>query len=106
MEHGGCGTHAGRRTPGAENPARPAARDAAAALTFRILMRVHPHIRVLAGAALLALLTISSAAQSSSSPAWLAPYREVAARLIKTSTADDFAWQRLSEFSDTFRPRL
>jgi carboxypeptidase Q len=69
-------------------------------------MRVHRHLRVLAGVALLALLTVSSAAQSSSPPTWLAPYRETAARLIKTSTADDFAWQRLAELTDTFGPRL
>ena len=69
-------------------------------------MRVHPRLRVLAGIGLLAILTVSSAAQSSSSPAWLAPYRDTAARLIKTSTADDFAWQRLAELTDTFGPRL
>jgi carboxypeptidase Q len=69
-------------------------------------MRVHPRVRVLAGAGLLAVLTVSTAAQSSSSPAWLAPYRETAARLIKVSTADDFAWQRLAELTDTFGPRL
>ena len=69
-------------------------------------MRVHPRLRVLAGVALLAILTVSSAAQSSSSPAWLAPYRDSAARLIKASTADDFAWQRLAEMTDTFGPRL
>jgi carboxypeptidase Q len=69
-------------------------------------IRVHPRVRVLAGASLLAILTVSSAAQSSSSPAWLAPYRDTAARLIKASTADDFAWQRLAELTDTFGPRL
>jgi carboxypeptidase Q len=61
---------------------------------------------VLAGVALLAILTVSSAAQSSSSASWLGPYRDTAARLIKASTADDFAWQRLAELTDTFGPRL
>ena len=70
------------------------------------LIRVRPRVRVLAGASLVAILTVSSAAQSSSSPAWLAPYRDTAARLIKASTADDFAWQRLAELTDTFGPRL
>jgi carboxypeptidase Q len=69
-------------------------------------MRVHRHLRVLAGVGLLAILPVSNAAQSSSSAAWLAPYRETAARLIKASTADDFAWQRLAEMTDTFGPRL
>ena len=69
-------------------------------------MRVHPRLRVLAAAGLLAILTVSSAAQSSSAPAWLAPYRDPVARLIKASTADDFGWQRLAEMTDTFGPRL
>jgi carboxypeptidase Q len=49
----------------------------------------------------------SAAAQSSSNAiAWLAPYRDNAARLIKAATADDFAWQRLAELTDTFGHRL
>ena len=69
-------------------------------------MRVYLHIRVVAGIILLAILTVSGAAQSYSSPAWLAPYRENATRLIKAATSDDFAWQRLAELTDTFGPRL
>jgi carboxypeptidase Q len=51
-------------------------------------------------------VTVSPTAQSSSSAAWLAPYRENAARLIKAASSDDFAWQRLAELTDTFGPRL
>ncbi len=69
-------------------------------------MRVHPVIRVLAAAGLLVVFAVGAAAQSVSSPAWLAPYRDNAARLIKAATADDFAWQRLAELTDTFGPRL
>jgi carboxypeptidase Q len=37
---------------------------------------------------------------------WLDPYREHAARLIKAAMADDFAWQRLAELTDTYGNRL
>jgi carboxypeptidase Q len=58
-------------------------------------------------AALAGLLSAGVMTQSSSaSPAWLADYRETATRLIKTATADDFAWQRLAELTDTFGHRL
>ena len=33
-------------------------------------------------------------------------YRDTAARLIKAATADDFAWQRLAELTDTYGNRL
>jgi len=39
-------------------------------------------------------------------PAWLAPYREPAARLIGSALADTFAWERIAELTDTFGPRL
>jgi carboxypeptidase Q len=71
-----------------------------------IHMRVHPVVRIVVGACLVVAFTIGTRAQSSSSPAWLAPYRDTAARLIKAATADDFAWQRLAELTDTFGPRL
>jgi carboxypeptidase Q len=41
-----------------------------------------------------------------SSNAWLSPFREDAARLIKAATADDFAWRRLAEMTDTHGARL
>lgn len=43
---------------------------------------------------------------SSSTPAWLAGYREPASRLIGAALADTFAWQRIAELTDTFGHRL
>ena len=37
---------------------------------------------------------------------WLDAYRETATRLIHAATADDFAWQRLAELTDTHGSRL
>lgn len=48
-------------------------------------------------------MAASTRAQSAD---WLEPYRQNAARLIKEATADDFAWQRLAELSDTYGARL
>ncbi len=45
-------------------------------------------------------------ARSAGDPAWLAPYRDAASRLIGESLASDFAWQRLAFISDTFGSRL
>jgi carboxypeptidase Q len=42
----------------------------------------------------------------SQSGAWLDPFREPAGRLIQVATADDFAWQRLAELTDTYGSRL
>lgn len=39
-------------------------------------------------------------------PAWLAALRGDAARLIKAATADNFAWLRLAELTDTFGSRF
>lgn len=39
-------------------------------------------------------------------PGWLAPYRDNAARLIAAATADQFAWDRLAELTDTYGARL
>ena len=53
------------------------------------------------------LLTASSAqTQSPSRPAWLEPYSQNASRLIQAATADDFAWRRLAELTDTYGHRL
>lgn len=52
-----------------------------------------------------AFLSITST-RAQSSPEWLAPHRQNAARLIKEATADDFAWQRLAELTDTYGNRL
>jgi carboxypeptidase Q len=39
-------------------------------------------------------------------PAWLAPLRVDADRLLKAATADDFAWRRLAELTDSFGHRM
>ncbi len=41
-----------------------------------------------------------------SSPAWLDPYRDPAARLIGEATGDTFAWNRLSVLTDSIGNRL
>jgi len=51
-----------------------------------------------------ALLTAQLHAQSSTG--WINTYRDTATRLIKAATADDFAWQRLAELTDTYGNRL
>jgi carboxypeptidase Q len=54
----------------------------------------------------LTLLIATTATLSAQSPAWLAPYRPIAQRLIAESQSSDFAWQRLAELTDTFGHRL
>jgi carboxypeptidase Q len=49
------------------------------------------------------LSTVS--AQTPAPHSWLAPLREDATRLLKAATADDFAWQRLAELTDTHGSR-
>ncbi len=39
-------------------------------------------------------------------PAWLEPYRDIAARLTQTATGDQFAWRRLADLTDMFGHRL
>ena len=53
-----------------------------------------------------AILTTVSAQSPAPSHSWLTPLREDATRLIKAATADDFAWQRLAELTDTYGNRL
>ena len=52
------------------------------------------------------LLAVSVQTQSSPRAAWLEPYSETATRLIQAATADDFAWRRLAELTDTYGHRL
>src|SRR5262245_47973719 len=59
---------------------------------------------VLSAAAVVAIM--ASAIDAQSTPGWINTYRETATRLIKAATADDFAWQRLAELTDTFGNRL
>lgn len=67
-----------------------------------------PRHRYAAAACLLALaLLMPSRPQAQTAPSnWLAPLRDTAARLIKAATADDFAWRRLAELTDTFGSRF
>src|SRR5712691_10826479 len=58
----------------------------------------------LCAAALVAALAANADAQSASG--WINAYRDTATRLIKAATADDFAWQRLAELTDTYGNRL
>ena len=54
-------------------------------------------------------LLLSSTAQPqapAARPAWLDPYRDATAQLIRAATADDFAWRRLAELTDTYGNRL
>jgi len=53
-----------------------------------------------------AILTTVSAQGPVPAHSWLAGLRDNASRLIKAATADDFAWQRLAELSDTYGNRL
>jgi carboxypeptidase Q len=53
-----------------------------------------------------AILTTVSAQSPAAPHSWLAPLRDDAARLMKAATADDFAWQRLAELTDTYGHRL
>jgi len=56
--------------------------------------------------ALVAALVALSASLSAQTPNWIDPYTPIAQRLIAASQADDFAWRRLAELTDTFGPRL
>jgi len=59
---------------------------------------------VLSAAAVIAIM--ASAIDAQSTPGWINAYRDTATRLIKTATADDFAWQRLAELTDSYGNRL
>src|ERR1051325_4174274 len=59
---------------------------------------------VLSAAAVVAVM--ASAIDAQSTPGWINAYRDPAIRLIKSATADDFAWQRLAELTDTYGNRL
>jgi carboxypeptidase Q len=56
--------------------------------------------------ALACALTVVGSLEAQSSHSFLTPLRADAERLIKAATADDFAWRRLAELTDTFGARL
>ena len=57
---------------------------------------------------LLLLLSVVLIASPSAQgrPAWLDPFRENASRLINAATADQFAWDRVAELTDTYGQRI
>jgi carboxypeptidase Q len=60
--------------------------------------------RLLSVVVVIALFTASPSAQNG--PGWLDPYRANAQKLIAAAQADQFAWDRLAELTDTFGQRL
>jgi carboxypeptidase Q len=63
-----------------------------------------PRILLSSCLALACLFAATTHAQSSSG--WFTSFRQDAERLIKAATADDFAWRRLAEMTDTYGARL
>ena len=53
-----------------------------------------------------AIITTVSAQTPAPTHSWLTSLRDDATRLVKAATADDFAWQRLAELTDTYGSRL
>src|SRR5215218_209747 len=55
--------------------------------------------------AIVSFLSVTTVGAQSSTP-WVSAVRQDAERLIKAATADDFAWRRLAELTDTYGARL
>src|SRR5688572_7504552 len=68
--------------------------------------RPSPRLLAFIGSVLLLAVTATAQIPSQNRVHWLDPYRDSAARLIKAATADDFAWRRLAELTDTYGNRL
>lgn len=71
---------------------------------MRTLLRVIAAVVVYAGVAQVFPWRI--AAEQPAAPAWLAPYRDTAGKLMTEAQANDFAWRRLAELTDTYGNRL
>ena len=56
--------------------------------------------------ALFALVSVALVPPQAPPANWIEPYRPIAQRLIAASQANDFAWRRLAELTDTFGNRL
>ncbi len=54
----------------------------------------------------LPFLPLRVAAEQASAPAWLAAHRETATKLMAEAQANDFAWRRLAELTDTYGARI
>jgi carboxypeptidase Q len=73
------------------------------------MLRLRPAVRQRGLLAVIVILTLISERRrlfAESAPPWLDAYREPAARLIGEATATTFAWQRLSELTDSIGNRL
>jgi carboxypeptidase Q len=73
------------------------------------MLRLRPAVRqrcLLAIIVVLTLISERSRLLAESVPPWLDAYREPASRLIGEATATTFAWQRLSELTDSIGNRL
>ena len=57
-------------------------------------------------ALILVVIALSTVASASQQSGWLDAYRPTADRLITAAQANDFAWRRLAELTDTFGHRL
>ena len=63
-------------------------------------------IRVFAAAVVTALTLVAAPRAQTPVPARVAPYQDASSRLIAAAQADDFAWRRLAELTDTYGNRL
>lgn len=56
--------------------------------------------------AVLVFVSFVPATTAQSGPSWLAPYRANAEKLMTAAQADQFAWDRVAELTDTFGQRI
>jgi carboxypeptidase Q len=73
------------------------------------MLRLRPAVRqrcLLVAIVLLTLISGHDRLFADSAPPWIETYREPAARLIGEATGSTFAWQRLSELTDSMGNRL
>jgi carboxypeptidase Q len=68
--------------------------------------RVIPVILVIVAVVSSAGVSTQRQTNGSTPAPWLAPLRDDASRLMKAALADDFAWQRVAELTDTYGSRL
>ncbi|MGH9387788.1 MAG: M20/M25/M40 family metallo-hydrolase [Vicinamibacterales bacterium] len=58
------------------------------------------------GVVLIAAISLAGQPRAQGRPEWLAPFQENADKLMKAAMADQFAWNRLAELTDTYGHRL
>src|SRR5262245_55695787 len=51
-------------------------------------------------------IAIADSPLAQSRPEWLAPFQDNADKLMKAAMADQFAWNRLAELTDTYGQRI